>query len=157
MTDILRINPEIFSWTSTSHKVNGIPFNGITGVDFEEKRTRKLVYGARRDGKPLGLTSGRYEPGAVTITMLRDSWDKLETILTALGLGSYGDVPFVYILQYVEPLQLPITLTFDRMFIVGVKESMKEGVDELLADVTCQPLSVAKNGKTLWSQVLRAI
>lgn len=156
MTDIIRVNNTILSWNSCSFKVDGIPYNGITAFDYEQKRERKLVHGAKRDGRPLGKTSGKYSVPSCSMTMLRDSFDKLTTYLTVKGLGSYGDAEFILIVQYIEPLQPPITVLCTGCTIDGDKDAQQEGIDELLTEVTIGCLEIVKNGKRLAS-VVRAV
>lgn len=155
MTDIIRVSPIIHSWQSCRWAFNMIPFTGIVAVDYEEKRTRKIVYGSNRSGTPLGITSGKYEPGMLNVRMLRDSFDKLTTIFTVMGLGSYGDANFAFFGQYIEPVigSLPQTIVATDCYIVGVKDAQQEGIDELCTDVAIQPLAFTRNFKRLWSVV----
>lgn len=153
MTDLLRINNTIFSWNSCSFRFDGVPYNGILGLDYEQKRERKVVHAARRDGRPLGKTSGKYTVPTFTLNMLRDSADKLTTQMTVKGLGSYGDAEFVFVAQYIEPLQIPITVLCTGCTIDGEKDGNQEGVDELTTEFTIGCLSILKNGKSLASVV----
>lgn len=156
MTDIIRVNNTILSWNSFSLKIDGFPYVGILGFDYEQKRERKVVHAAKRDGTALGKTSGKYTVPTCTLTMLRDSYDKLTTYLTGKGLGSYGDAEFVFIAQYIEPLQPPITVIGTGCTIDGEKETQAEGVDELVTEVTIGCLRLVKNGKSL-SSLVRAV
>lgn len=158
MTDLLRISNTILSWNSCSFKFDGVPYNGILGCDYEQKRERKVVHAAKRDGRPLGKTSGKYTVPTCTITMLRDSWDKLSTQLSLLGLGSYGDAEFTLVIQYIEPGigQTPITVVCTGCTIDGEKDTNQEGIDELVTELTIGCLEIIKNGKRLAS-VQRAI
>jgi len=155
MTDLIRISPITHSWTSCRWAFNMIPFVGLQSVDYEEKRTRKLVYGSNRSGTPIGITSGKYEPGPLNIRMLRDSFQKLCLILFPFGLGSYGDAEFTFFAQYIEPVigSLPITVVATGCYIVGVKDAQSEGTDELVTDIAIQPLAFTRNGQRLWSLV----
>jgi len=155
VTDIVRVSPIIYSWTSCRWAFDLIPYTGIVAVDYEEKRSRKIVYGSNRSGTPLGITSGKYEPGMLNVRMLRDSFDKLTTFFTAKGLGSYGDANFAFFGQYIEPVPgaLPQTIVATDCYIVGVKDAQQEGIDELLTDVAIQPLAFTRNQKRLWSLV----
>jgi hypothetical protein len=153
MTDILRVNNTIISWNSFSFKLDGIPYNGIVGFDYEQKRERKVVHAAKRDGRPLGKTSGKYTVPTCTLTVLRDTWDKMSTQLTLKGLGSYGDAEFSFVAQYIEPLQPPITVIGTGCTIDGDKDTNQEGIDELLTEVTIGCLQLLKNGKSLASLV----
>lgn len=156
MTDIVRVNNTILSWNSFSFKIDGIPYNGITGFDYEQKRERKVVYGAKRDGRPLGKTSGKYSVPTCVLTMLRDSADKLTTYLTAKGLGSYGDAEFTFVAQYIEPGQPPITVIGTACTIDGEKDGNQEGVEELHTEFEIGCLEIIKNGKRLAS-VIRSV
>jgi len=155
VSDIIRVNNTILSWNSFSFKINGIPWVGIKSFSYEQKRERKVVYGAQRNGKPLGKTAGKYSVASCSLTMLRDSYDKLTTELTALGLGSYGDAEFTFIAQYIEPVigSLPITVVGTGCTIDGEKEGNDEGTDELVTEVEIGCLSLLKNGKSLASIV----
>lgn len=150
MTDILRTSTTIFSWTSFTLKIDGIPYNGVKAFDYDQKRERKVVHAAKRDGVALGKTSGKYTCSA-SLTMLRDSYDKLTTQLTASGLGSYGDATFTFIAQYIEPFQLPITVVGTGCTIDGEKDGNVEGVDELTTEVEIGCLRLLRNGKSLAS------
>lgn len=156
MTDVIRVNNTILSWNSFSFKIDGIPYNGLLAFDYEQKRERKVVHAAKRDGRPLGKTSGKYTVPTCSLTMLRDSFDKLTTYLTAKGLGSYGDAEFTFIAQYIEPGQPPITVIGTGCTVDGDKDANAEGVDESLTEVTIGCLEIIKNGKRLAS-VVRAI
>lgn len=156
MTDLIRVNTTLLSWNSLSFKVDGIPFNGLLAFDYEQKRERKVVYAAKKDGTPLGKTSGKYSVPSCALTMLRDSYDKLTTYLTGKGLGSYGDAEFSFTVSYVEPGQLPITILGYGCTIDGDKDSNAEGTDEATTEVEIGCLRLLRNGKSLASLV-RAI
>lgn len=160
MTDIVqtRLNGSPYSAASCSWNIALAPYVGITALNYEDKRERKLVYASRKAGTPLGMTAGKYSVGAVSITMLRSSFDILSTGLTILGLGSFGDAVFPIVATYSEPAaQLqgvaPIVVMIDGCRITGVKESFAEGFDELLTDVEIMAMSITRNGKRLWSLV----
>ncbi len=153
MTDILRINNTIYSHNSCSFKIDAAPYTGITSFDYEQKRERKIVYGARKSGTPLGWTSGKYTVPPIRLVMLKDSADKLTTFLSLKGLGSYGDAEFNITLQAVEPGQLPITVVCDPCCITGKKDTTAEGIEELLTELEIACLKITENGKRLWSLV----
>ncbi len=155
MSDIIRINDTIYSWNSCAFAVDLDPYVGILALNYEQKRERKVVYGAKRDGRPLGKTAGKYSVPDFSITMLRDSYDKLTTVLTAKGLGSYGDAEFTFFAQYVEPVlgATPIIIVAENCTIDGEKDVNAEGIDELVTEVQIGSLSLTRNGKRLWSVV----
>lgn len=156
MTDLLRVNSTIYGWNSHSMRFDAIPYNGILSVDHEQTRERKVVYGMRRNGTPLGKTSGKYSSKGFTIKMLADSYDKWTDFLTIKGLGSYGDAEFTSTLSLVEPGQKPIIKLWTGCTIDGEKESNAEGIDEACVDVEIGALTFSRNGKQLYS-VIRSL
>ncbi len=153
MTDIVRINDTPYSWTSCRFTFDLQPYIGLKDVTYEETRERKLVHGARRNGKPLGMTSGKYQVGQFSFQILPESWDILTTYLTLKGLGSYGDASFAFGAQYVEPVigAIPMTTLITGCKVTGVKSAHAEGTDELVKEITCMALDLTENGKMLWS------
>lgn len=153
MTDLLlrRVNSTVLTWNSCAFKVDLDPFEGILEFDYEQTRERKVVYGMRRDGTPLGKGSGKYSVKNVMLKMLRDSADMLTNYLTVKGLGSYGDAEFTLICEYVEPGHTPIIVVVEGCTIDGEKDGNVEGTDELVTEFTIGALSLTKNGKRLWS------
>lgn len=158
MPDVIRINHTIYSWLSTSYKIDGQPFTGIVELNYEQKRERKVVYAAKKDGRPLGKTAGKYSVPSCSMKMLRDSADALTTYLTAKGLGSYGDAEFGMMVQVAEPVPgaLPITVLMETCTIDGKKDAHAEGIDELVTEFEIGCLQLTENGKRLWS-VVRSI
>jgi hypothetical protein len=161
MSDVFRfsIAPTILSWTSTSFLCMGLPYVGLLGVDFEEKLERKLVYGMKRNGKPLGKTGGKYTPGPLKTTMLAETWAIMSKQLAVAGLGSIGDakipgtkgVPLI--VKHEEP-QDPTgiaIITFEECGVAGVSDSYAEGNEELKVDVSWDLMGIRRNGLTLYS------
>jgi hypothetical protein len=153
-----RLNGTIYSATSCSWVIALAPYVGIVSLDYEEKRERKLVHASRRDGTPLGMTSGKYSVGSFSMTMLRSSFQRLAEQLTALGAGSYGDARFPVLATYSEPLASiagvkPIVIDIQGCAITGVKDSFAEGFEELLTEVQLSAISLTRNGLRLWSVV----
>lgn len=160
MTDIIetRLNDVPYSATSCSWTIAGAPFIGITALSYSEKRERKLVFASRRDGTPLGITSGKYSVDALSITMLRSSFQRLVEVLTLVGLGSYGDARFPIVATYSEPLAslvgvIPITALISGCRVTGVKDSYSEGTDEAVTEVEMMAMSLTRNGTRLWSVI----
>jgi hypothetical protein len=162
MTDVLRVNNTVYSWNSTQFLIAGAPYTGILSVSYGQKRERKKVWGARRDGRPLGRTAGKYDPGPVKMTMLADTFDVMTTLLTVLGLGSYGDAEVPILIQIAEPgIPLPgsppvLTTAISFATITDVEDTKQEGTDELVKEVTWDVMQILENGKSLQS-IVRAI
>jgi len=154
MSDVVRSNGDILSWKSAIFRIENDIYEGLLAHDREEKRDRKVVPGARRDGTPLGKTGGKYEASPFTISVLRSTASKIEEQLCAIsGTTSYGDAEFNFQAQYVEEGEDPVTMNAHRCHVVGKKESDKEGNEELMTDYTIQPLTADTNGRTLHSPV----
>lgn len=159
---IVRVNGVPYSWNSTAHFFNGLPYKGLTGVDFEDGREVKIVHAAQQDGVPVGITAGQYEVGDVVFKFLRESGNALLQDLSVFGLGSFGDASFVYTMQVYEPvLQVPPALpsitTISGCRITKVRETQELGVDELITEITCKAVQLRRVvGGTplqLWSAI----
>jgi len=156
MSDLIRVGSTLYGFNSESFKFDGVPYQGIQGVSSSEKRTRKLVRAAKRSGTPMGRTSGVYEPGMITIKMLKDSAQVLLTQLALKGLGSFGDTEFTFTAQVWEPAIGPITpilflatgCTLDEL-----KDDAQEGPDETTTELSIQPLMILRNGVRLASLI----
>lgn len=160
--DSFRINDTFYSWTSSKFLVANVSFEGITAMAYEMKRDVKTVYGARRDGLPMGRTSGKITIGDVTLSIFPDSWDIFTSILTPFGLGSFGDAVFPMMLQRIEPVaplsgtSPVLTTSFEQCRVTGYKHSGAEGTDESIIEVTLSALNITENGKSLAS-IVRSI
>lgn len=152
---MFRLNATRYSWNSVSASYDGIPFGeGLQAVDHTETRDRKVVYGSRKSGKNIGVTSGKYST-AGSIKMLKETAQQFLQYLTAKGLGSYGDASFTVILQIaeLEPGSLPIVVTLSNCYIKEKKDSYAEGTDELVTEFTLnEGFDVTENGMTLASR-----
>jgi hypothetical protein len=155
MPDIVRINQTVYSWNSTLHKFDNQPWTGVLDVAFEEKREVKIVYAAKQDGTPLGMTSGKYSVEGFTVKMLRDSGFALKKYLSDQGNGSYGDAVFDYLLQISEPTpgSPPLTTLIEGCRITNAKDSQAEGIDELVTEFTIAALLATTNDLQLWSAI----
>lgn len=155
-----RINGIPYSWMSCAHFFQGIPYKGLVASNFEESREVKIVHAGQQDGKPVGMTAGIYKVENVSFRLLRESALALMTDLTLLGLGSFGDAQFNYMLQVFEPAaaippQLPSTTLLTGCRITKVAEKQELGIDELVTEFTCAALYLVRlNGPVplqLWS------
>lgn len=152
--DVLRVNDAIHSWNSCRFLVDVEPFTGLVAVDTEETREVKVVYGARRDGTPLGTTSGKYTAKPFTAKFLTDQWEVIKKYLAIKGLGSYGDARFAFAIESSEEadIEVPVLILIaNTCRVVGVKKGFEEGVEESLAEITIQPLNMIDNGDVLFS------
>ncbi|MDQ2782608.1 MAG: hypothetical protein M3Y26_08775 [Actinomycetota bacterium] len=153
--DLIRINNTLLSWSSCSFKLDGQGINGISDFAYEQKRERKIVYAAKKNGKPMGRTAGKFSVPSVSMKVLRDTAEFITNYLTLKGLGSYGDAEFTLTAQYIEPVpgSLPIIVVLEGCTIDGEKDGNSEGTDELVTEFEIGCLSISKNGKSLASIV----
>lgn len=160
---VSRVNGYIYSYTSTSHFFEGVPYKGVSKVEYKQSRKRVFAGAAQQDGTPLGVTSGVYRVESLSFTLLRDSADQLRSDLSAIGGGSYGDAQFSYMLQVFEPgnvTGLPSTTLITGCVIEEDNESQEfseDGGPVLATEFTCKAMFVTKtvNGtpQQLWSLV----
>jgi hypothetical protein len=151
MTDVVRINSTILSWNSCSFKFDSIPYIGILSFQYEHSLERTPVQGSKRDEPPLGFTSGKYSVASMSLKMLRDSWDTLQTQLAVKGLGSYGKAVFTFIAQYIETSQLPITVACVGCQIKAVKVDHDEGIGAATVELDLHCVEIVENQKSLAS------
>lgn len=145
------VNRMRYSWNSCAHFLAGFPYKGITGVTFKETREVTLVHAAQQDGTPLGMTAGMYKVENVSFTMLRETAAGFMADLTLLGLGSFGDAQFNYVLQLFEPPNptdpvpsLPQTTLIVGCRITGVEDKQESGTDALVTEFTCMAMAVTR-------------
>ena len=130
---------------------------GVMGSGYEEKRTRPLVWGSRRDGRPIGKGAGKYEPGMLTIDTEEATWDYVtdQLALEASDNESFGDVGFTVQVQLFEEDKptTTITMTFDGCNVDGEKgDYPTSGGDLLKKALSFSYLGKDTGGKTLYSQ-----
>jgi hypothetical protein len=155
-----RVNGVPYSWTSTASFFAGIPYKGVTKVDYKESRKRVYVPNQQQDGLPQGITSGVYRVESLSFTLLRDSYEGLAQDLAVLGGGSHGDAQFDYMLQLFEPAnQIPSTTLISGCNIEEVSETQEFAEDGgyLVTEITCKAMfilkTVAGTPIQLWSLV----
>lgn len=161
---IVRVNSSTFSWNSSAFMFDGQEIEGITSLDWEEKREVAVAYGARHDGTPLAWgEGGKYSVPSFKIKMLKDSWSVLQAYLAVgglirPGLGSYGDSVFTFQAQCIEPIvgSIPITAVATPCRVIGKRETREEGANILLTELDVGCLNLVENGIPLWS-VARSI
>jgi hypothetical protein len=158
MDDFVRWNRRIVSAKSLIVSIEGVPYQGFTALDYSDKLDRALVWDGKRDGTPIGKTSGKYTPNACSITFLNDVFRK--KFIVQLGLlataqlepGAIGMAEWTITVQHVEPGQVPTTDIISGCNLSETKDSYQEGTDALLTECSFQPLAIMRNGLTLFSQ-----
>lgn len=159
MIDFVRINNRVVSARSLSFNIAGVPYQGITAVDYSEKLDKELVYDSDMSGGPAGMTSGKYGAEPASITMLKDVFTvkllpQFGLLSTAnLAPGSWGQAPpFPVVVQYIELPLPPIIDLLSGCEITGAKDTYAEGIAAALVVITIQPMSISRNGLTLYNR-----
>jgi hypothetical protein len=158
---MLRIGKKIFSWNSVGCRMAGLKTEKLTSIDFDEKVTAELVYGSRPDGTPLDSTSGKFEPGTVTIKMLLDGWhgngllvpgfEKLIALGGAVGLT---DTEWDLDLQFFEPLVGVVDIYFPALRVMGRKGGHAIATSGSEVEISCMNLQpIRANGVQLASVI----
>lgn len=154
---ILLANGTAYSWPDHIFKINGARYVGLTALSYSEKRDRATVHAAKRDGTPMGMTTGKYEVESVSLTMLKASAILLKTTLALLGLGSYGDPPFALSVTAVQnpvagvlPLP-PVEVTIWGCHLIGNQNDLSEGTDASPVVLPIKALWVRENGLSLFA------
>ncbi len=160
MIDFVRLNNRVWSAKSVSFSIGGVPYEGITAMDYAEKMDKELVYDADKSGGPVGMTSGKYGAEPASITMLKDVFSikflPQMGLLSAANLapGAWGQAPpFPVSIQYIE---LPLPPGIDLLSgceITGAKDTYAEGINAAVVVISLQPMSMSRNGLTLYNRV----
>ena len=166
---MVRIGRKKFSWNSVKFRIGGIASERIRKIGFGEKVTDELVYCARRDGVPIGVTAGKYEPDMLVVSWLIDEWlgtaptfAGISTQLLALaGLtpitGGLSDIEHDVQLSLFEENYGAIDFSFPVVRPVTFKPSFAEGTTAQEIEVSYRVIDpIQTNGMQLAS-VVRAI
>lgn len=160
MIDFVRLNNRVMSAKSVTFGIGGVPYQGITAMDYAEKMEKELVYDADKSGGPVGMTYGKYGAEPASITMLKDVFTmKFLTqmgVLSAANLapGAWGQAfPFPVSVQYIELPMLPCLDLLSGCEITGAKDAYAEGINAAVVVISLQPMSLSRNGLTLYNRV----
>lgn len=156
MDDLVRWNRRVVSAKSLIIAIEGTPYQGITSLDYSDKMDPGIVYGAQRDGAPIGMTSGKYTPAACSLTFLADVYRlKFQTQLAAMALlqlqgSGIGMAEWTLSVQHVEPGAIPTTDFMSGCRMTELKDKYQEGSEALMTEVSFQPLIIMRNGLALF-------
>lgn len=152
MADQVRINGNLYSWSSVKFLIDGDPYTGITSITYADKRERAYGYGMGRHHAPHGRSAGKYTPDPVKVTMWRGAAQAARTALAALALDqiSYGNVRFVASVQYIEIGEVPINVTIEGCVWTANSATDEESPDPLKEEVELNPMLIRRNGLVLF-------
>ncbi len=129
---------------------------GVMGGGYEDKRERPLIWGSRRDGRPIGKGAGRYVPGGLSIDVEEATGQLIKETLAAESAdgASYGDTEFVLVIQLYEPdkgVVDTITMTFEGCNTDSAKGDYPNTPDGLKKSFALSYTGADENGLTLYS------
>jgi hypothetical protein len=151
MSDEVRINGKLFSWSSTSFKLNGEPYWGITEITFADKRDRPKGYGLGRSHKPRGKAKGKYEADNLKLKVHKDTAEAIRQDLAKQSPDgvSWGEVKVPAVLQFTEDDKI-VTVEFEDCEPASNGEGNSEGPDPLYEDMEFCITGIKRNGLTLY-------
>jgi len=152
MGDQLRVNGNLYSWGSSSVKIDGQLYTGITSIKYAQKRERTMGYGMGQHQAPRGRTRGKYTVEPVTIKFNRDSAEALRKQLAAFSASgnSYGEHEFPIVIQAFEPGFDPITVELQRCVYEGESVDAEEGPEPGMEEITFSCMKIRVNGRVLF-------
>ena len=160
MDDFLRWNDRVVSAKSCIFTIAGVPFIGITALKYGDSLDMESVHGARRDGSPIGFTSGEYNVDDFSMSMLKDVFmKKFLPLIGAIGAangspGAYGGNAAVWplIAQYVEAPFPPDTDVISGCRVVGAADSFDAGAGALVTEIKLKAMTLTRNGLCLYDR-----
>lgn len=151
MSDPISINGNQMSWASTSLKIGGEPWYGITSINYADKRERVKTYGMGRSHAPRGRTAGKYTVEPLKIKMFKADAQKLREYYAGQASDgkSYGNVELPWVLQYVES-GVQQTVEFDRVAWGANTGTDEESAEALTEELEFDCFAIRRNGLTLF-------
>ena len=153
----LNINGKLVSWSHVRLTFAGDLFTGFTSISWDQKRERVFGYGATKAHGPIGVSEGKYTPGAVkikghvhAIAQLRKWWaDRAE------DGKSYGDTaPLLGQLQWdLGTGAEEQVVEFRNLTWREESNSAEENPDPEMEEITLQPEFILRNGLTLYNSI----
>lgn len=149
--DVVRINGNVYSWSSAILKIDGERLHGWSEANFSHKRERSFGYGSSRRHGPRARTAGKYTPEPLKLKMEKSTADALRVTLAqrALDSRSYGNVEVPIQLQLIEGLLPVTTYEMQRCVVVAETPAVIEGVDQIGEEWEWQVFHYLVNGLSL--------
>jgi hypothetical protein len=159
MIDFVRLNNRVVSAKSLSTAIGGVPYQGIVAAKYSEKIDKEHVYDNDQSGGPVGMTSGKYMPEDASITMLKDVFTAKFLpqfgLLSAANLapGAWGQAPpFPVSFTWFEPPIPPALDLLSGCEIIGAEDDYAEGINAAVVVIALKPMSLSRNGLTLYNR-----
>jgi len=138
------INGNIYSYSSITIAINGISRTAVTEISYSDSLEPGELHGT--SSYMVGRTRGPYKAEA-SFTMAKLDFETVKRDLIALGLGGYGEAPFVITVVYREPGSALITDTIEGCRIMKEENSHSSGSgDALVTKVDLSVYRISWNG-----------
>ena len=155
--DTVRINGFVCSWSDVELKLDGESFHQFTDIDYGDKRTRTLLYGANKSHTPIGRTRGKYEPSVLKLSGPKFAIQAVRKFFADRSSNgrSFGDaiIPLIS-LQFLQNDEVS-TIKFYNTTWESNAQTHAESADPLKDSVELQPEYIDYGGLTLYKFVDR--
>jgi hypothetical protein len=147
--DAARLSGTLYSGKSCEFDLGFGELEGVVKFSGTQSRKRKLVYGSRRDGLPIGFTAGKYTPPELEFTVLAATGQLILEQQAAAGNGSVGDAVQIITVSLYEPditTAGTITLSFPNCVTTDIKfDGYDEDSEETYTVLTYATLGVTQS------------
>jgi len=119
-----------YAWSDISVSIGGKVLQGITAIEYTQKREKELIYGRGDDPHSIGRGKNSYE-GKVSI------WQsELEAMVQSTASKNVLSLSFDLIVSYVPEDGGPIvTDILQNVEFTEVKKSMKQGDKNMIIEM----------------------
>ena len=124
------INGKSYEWADIVINILGVPFAGVTSIDYEDMQEMENVYGA--GNRPVSRAYGNFKPTAkVTILM-----EELESIQLVAPLWVLQSIPeFDITVAYVDTALIPRVHTIKNCRFTKNTRSVKQGDTSIACEI----------------------
>lgn len=152
MSDQVRINGAMHSWSSTIAKLGGVRYHGLTSVTYGDKLERVKLPGMGRSHAPRGRSAGKYTTDPVKLKGPKSTIEAIrrQYALAAPDQKSIGIPEFDLNLQFIELGDIPMNVRIRGCKIAEDSSGHEESADPLQDELTLDCMWVMRNGKTLF-------
>lgn len=152
MSDPVKVNGHLVSWSDIYFKVNGVPYYGIKSIGYGDSRAHTKGYGLGRHQAPRGRSAGKYETEPVSVTAEKATVAAVRKALAALSADgqTYGGIEFQVIVQYDDGRGNQFDHELEDCVFSKDAAKHEEGSDPLYEDIEFDCMRIRRDGLTLF-------
>lgn len=151
MSDPIRINGNVYSWSSVEFHIGDDRITGVTSIEYGDNRERTSAYGMNKSHAPIGQSAGKYQTDPVKITAWKHTARAIRKALKQIaGTGGFGNAEFTIVVQYTEKDLGSATDTIRRCTWAKGTSKAEESPDPLKEDIEMKCLSILWDGDSLF-------